>query len=64
MRDVVIYVMHWNRCAGRRRVRDFTLRTSKTKTLATSRINAHGARRTGVGSAAGAFHGELPVRIV
>ena len=64
MRDVVVHIMHWNCCAGRRRVRYFALRASIPKTLATTGVDAYGTGRAGVGSAAGAFDGELPVCVV
>ena len=65
MRDIVVHIMHRNRCAGRRRVGDFALRARETKALATAvGIDTHGAGRTGVGCAAGAFYGELPVCVV
>jgi hypothetical protein len=64
MRDVIIHIVHGNRCAVRRRIRDFVLRASEAEALATVGVNAYGAGGTGVGSAAGTFYGELPVRVV
>ena len=65
MRNVIVHIMHRNRCAGRRRVGDFALRARETKALATAvGIDAHGAGGTGVSCAAGAFYGELPMRVV
>jgi hypothetical protein len=64
MRNVIVHFMNGNRSASRRRIRHSALRASETKALAAIRIDAHCAGGAGVSSAAGAFHGELPVRVV
>jgi len=65
MRDVIVHIMHRNRCASRRRVGDFALRARETKALATAvGIDAYCAGGTGVSRAADAFYGELPMRVV
>ena len=64
MRDVVVHIMHRNRCASRRRIRHFSLRAGKTKTFATAGINAYSTGCAVVRSAASTFDGVLPVCVV
>jgi len=65
MRNIVIHIMHRNRCASRRRVGYFALRAREPEALAVAvGIDAHGAGRASVSCAAGAFHSELPMRVV